>query len=45
MIENNSTKEELYAKIDELIVSNKITNTPSQSSGTVQPLAIGADCF
>jgi len=45
VIENNGTKEELYAKIDDLIVSDKITNTPSQSTGTAQPLAIGANSF
>ena len=45
VIENNGTKEELYAKIDNLIVSNEITNTPSKSTGTAQPLAIGANRF
>ena len=45
VIENNGTKEELYAKIDDLIVSDKITNTPTQSPGTAQPLAIGANSF
>lgn len=32
VIENNGNKETLYAKIDELIISNKIANSPSQSS-------------
>lgn len=32
VIENNGDKETLYAKIDELIISNKIANSPSQSS-------------
>ena len=45
VIENNGTKEELYAKIDDLIVSDKITNTPSQSTDIIQPLAIGANSF
>jgi hypothetical protein len=45
VISNNGTKEDLYAKIDELIVSNKITNTPSETSDTLQPLAIGANSF
>jgi len=45
IIDNNGTKEELYAKIDELVVSNKITDTPSKSSNTAQPLAIGANSF
>jgi len=33
MIDNNGTKEELFAKVD-LIISNKITNTPSESTHT-----------
>ena len=37
--------EALYEKIDELIVSNKITNTPTQSTNTSKPLAIGANSF
>ena len=45
VIENNATKDELYASIDELIVSNKITNTPTKSTGATQPLAIGANSF
>ena len=45
VIDNDGTKEELYAKIDGLIVSNKITNPPSKSTGTAQPLAIGANSF
>ena len=45
VIENNDTKEELYAKIDDLIVSNKIANSPSKSTGATQPLAIGANSF
>ena len=32
VIENNGDKETLYAKIDELILSKKIANSPSQSS-------------
>ena len=44
-IENNSGKDDLYAKIDALIISNKITNTPSQSVSASQPLAIGANSF
>ena len=32
VIENNGTKEELSAKLDELLVSNKIPYSPSQSS-------------
>ena len=45
VIENNGTKEELYAKIDDLIVSNKITDPPSKPTGATQPLAIGANSF
>jgi len=45
VIENNGTKEELYAKIDDLIISDKITNTPTKSTDTAQPLAIGANSF
>tara|TARA_A100001011_G_scaffold374153_1_gene434326 strand:- start:354 stop:1007 length:654 start_codon:yes stop_codon:yes gene_type:complete len=45
VIENNGSKEELYSKIDQLIVSNKITNPPSKSTGSIQPLAIGANSF
>ena len=32
VIENNGTKEELSAKIDKLLVSNKIPYSPSKSS-------------
>ena len=45
VIENNSTKLELYKKIDDLIVSDKITNTPTEPTSTAQPLAIGANSF
>ena len=45
VIENNGSKEELYAKIDALIVSDKITDPPSKPTGATQPLAIGANSF
>ena len=45
VIENNGTKEELYSKIDDLIVSNEITNTPAKTPSTSKPLAIGANSF
>ena len=45
VIENNGSIEDLYKKIDDLIVSNKISNTPSETSDTLQPLAIGANSF
>ena len=43
VIHNNGTKEQLYTEVDSLIVSNKITNTPSKSTSATQPLAIGAN--
>ena len=45
VIKNNGTLEELYKQVDNLIVSNKITNTPSETRDTAQPLAIGANSF
>ena len=45
LITNDGTLEELHSKIDDLIVSDKITHTPSESTGTTQPLAIGANSF
>ena len=45
LITNDGTSEDLHSKIDDLIVSNKFTNSPSQSTGTTQPLAIGANSF
>ena len=44
-IENDGTKEDLYTKVDDLIVSNKISNTPSKFTNTGQSLAIGANSF
>ena len=45
VIENNGTIEDLYEKIDDLIISNKITHSPSKPAGTSEPLAIGANSF
>jgi hypothetical protein len=45
LITNDGTLEELHLKIDNLVISNKITNTPAKSTGTTQPLAIGANSF
>jgi hypothetical protein len=45
VIKNDGTLEELYTKIDELIVSDKIAHTPAEPTDTAQPLAIGANCF
>ena len=45
VIENNGDKASLNAKIDHLIVSNKITHSPAETSDPLQPLAIGANSF
>ena len=45
IIENNGDKNQLYAKIDQLIISNKISDTPTKPTGATQPLAIGANSF
>ena len=45
LITNDGTLEDLHQKIDDLIVSDKITHTPAESAGTAQPLAIGANSF
>ena len=45
VIDNNGTLDDLYAKVDDLIVGNKIAHTPSQSADSSQPLAIGANSF
>ena len=45
LITNDGTLEELHSKIDNLVISDKITNTPAESTGTTQPLAIGANSF
>jgi hypothetical protein len=45
VIENNGTKKDLYATVDDLIVSNKITHSPTKTSDSAQPLAIGANSF
>ena len=44
-IQNNGTLEELYTKVDDLIISNKIALTPTQPTDSTQPLAIGANSF
>ena len=43
VIENNGTKDELYAKIDDLVISNKIANTPSETLDPLQPLTVGTN--
>ena len=45
VLENSGTIEALHAKVDDLIVSNKIAHTPSQSTDSTKPLAIGANSF
>jgi hypothetical protein len=45
VIDNDGTMEDLYKKVDDLIVSNKITNPPTQTTDPLQPLAIGANSF
>ena len=45
VIENDGTMEDLYNKVDDLVVSNKITNPPTQTTDPLQPLAIGANSF
>ena len=45
VIKNDGTLEELYQQVDDLLIRNKITNTPSQLTDTSQPLAIGANSF
>ena len=45
VIENNGSKEDLFKKVDDLIVSNKISYTPAKTSDPLQPLAIGTNCF
>ena len=45
VIDNDGTKEDLYKKVDDLVVSNKITNPPTQTTDPLQPLAIGTNSF
>ena len=44
-IDNDGTLSDLYAKVDDLIVSNTITPSPAKTSDPLQPLAIGANSF
>jgi len=45
LITNDGTLEELHQKIDDLIVSDKITHTPAEPTGATQTLAIGTNSF
>ena len=42
-IDNNGTKEELLKKVDDLVISNEITNTPTKTSDPLQSLTVGTD--
>ena len=44
-IENNGTLEDLYDKVDDLIIGNKIAHTPAESTNTAKPLAVGTNRF
>ena len=44
-INNDGSLDDLYAKVDDLIISNKIAHTPAKTSDPLQPLAIGANSF
>ncbi len=43
VIDNAGTKEELLKKVDDLVISNKITNTPAKTSDPLQSLAVGTN--
>jgi len=45
VIENNGTKQQLADSIKNLLVSNKIAHTPSESPDSTQPLTVGANSF
>ena len=45
VIENNGTKEELFQKVDDLIVSNKIPHSPTESSDPLQSLTVSTNRF
>ena len=45
VIENDGTKEELFQKVDDLIVSNKIPHSPAESSDPLQSLTVGTNRF
>jgi len=42
-IENNGEKTDLYKKIDDLVISNKIAHTPSETLDPLQPLTVGTN--
>ena len=45
VIENDGTKEKLFQKVDDLIVSNKIPHSPTESSDPLQSLTVGTNRF
>ena len=45
VIENDGTKEELFQKVDDLIVSNKIPHSPAETSDPLQSLTVGTNRF
>ena len=44
-IENDGTKDELYKKVDDLIIGNKIAHSPAKTFDPLQPLAISTNRF
>ena len=45
LIENNGTKEDLYKRVDQLIVSHKITHTPTQPTDSNKTLTVSTNSF
>ena len=45
VVRNPNEPQELYQQVDDLLVSNKIAHTPSESPDSTQPLAVGANSF
>ena len=44
-IDNDGTIEELHAKVDDLIISNKIAHTPTQPTNTAESLTVSTNRF
>ena len=44
-IDNNGTKDDLYQKIDNLVIRNEIANPPTKSTNSPKPLAVGTNRF
>ena len=45
VIDNNGTKEELFKKVDDLIVSNKIPHSPAKATDPLQSLTVSTNRF